>query len=221
MRQWMHLVGRDVGLAIRQGSDATMAVFFFVLAAMLFPFGVGPEPNILARIAPGILWVSALLATLLSLDRLFQADHDDGSLEQLWLAGLPLEAVALAKTTAHWLITGLPLMVAAPLVAIGLNLGSEGFGVLVLSLLLGTPALSLIGSVGAALTVGARRGGVLIALLVLPLEVPVLIFATGAMDQALAGLAARSHLMLLGAILAAALPLAPLAAAAALRQALE
>lgn len=221
MNGFLRLVARDLRLALRQGSDATTAVMFFVLCVVLFPFGVGPEPGILARIAPGLIWVAALLAALLSLERLFLADHEDGSLELLALSPLPLEAAVFAKTLAHWLVTGVPLIVAAPLLAVLLNMPADGLGVLLLSLLLGTPALSLIGAIGAALTLGARRGGVLLSLLILPLYIPVLIFGAGAIDAALGGLTPRPHLLLLGGLLAASLPLAPLAAAAALRQALE
>jgi len=221
MNRFLTLVGRDLRLALRQGSDATIAVMFFVLCVVLFPFGVGPEPNILARIAAGVIWVAALLASLLSLERLFQNDYEDGSLELLSLSALPLEAVVLAKTLAHWLVTGVPLLVAAPLLAVLLNMEAEGFGVLVLTLAIGTPILSLIGSIGAALTLGARRGGVLMSLLILPLYIPVLIFGAGAIDAAITGLTPRPHLLLLAGILAGTLPLAPWAGAAALRQALE
>jgi heme exporter protein B len=221
LSRFLRLVGRDLHLALRQGSDATVAVMFFVLCVVLFPFGVGPEANILARIAAGVIWVAALLASLLSLERLFQNDFEDGSLELLTLTTLPLEAVVLAKTLAHWLVTGLPLIVAAPLLALLLNMRAEGFGVLVLTLLIGTPTLSLIGAIGAALTLGARRGGVLMSLLILPLYIPVLIFGAGAIDAALAGFPSRPHLLLLCGLLAAALPLAPWASAAALRQAIE
>jgi heme exporter protein B len=215
------LVLRDLRLALRQGGDAAMVVAFFVLTVILFPFGVGPEPELLARIAPGILWVTALLAALLSLERLFQADYEDGSLEALALLPLPLEAQVLAKCLAHWLVTGLPLTVAAPLLALLLHLDAAGYPVLVASLLIGTPSLSLVGAVGAALTLGARRGGVLLSLLMLPLYIPVLIFGVLAIDASIAGFGARPHLLLLAALLAGALPLAPVAAAAALRQALE
>ncbi|MGO8919223.1 MAG: heme exporter protein CcmB [Stellaceae bacterium] len=215
------LVQRDLRLALRQGGDAAMVVGFFVLTTILFPFGVGPEPELLARIAAGILWVTALLAALLSLERLFQADWEDGSLEALALMPLPLEAQVLAKCLAHWLVTGLPLIVAAPLLALLLHLDAAGYPALLASLLLGTPTLSLIGAVGAALSLGARRGGVLLSLLVLPLYIPVLIFGVGAIEASIGGFGARPHLLLLGALLAGALPLTPLAAAAALRQALE
>ena len=177
--------------------------------------------DILARIAAGVIWVAALLASLLSLERLFQTDYEDGSLELLSLSSLPLEATVLAKTLAHWLVTGVPLIVAAPLLAVLLNMDAQGFGVLVLTLTLGTPILSLIGSIGAALTLGARRGGVLLSLLILPLYIPVLIFGAGAIDAAINSLTPRPHLLLLAGILAAALPLAPWAGAAALRQAVE
>jgi heme exporter protein B len=215
------LVRRDLRLALRQGGDAAMVVAFFVLAVILFPFGVGPEPVLLARIGPGILWVTALLAALLSLDRLFQSDYEDGSLEGIALAGPGLELVVLAKCLAHWLVAGLPLVIVAPLLALLLAMPAEGFPVLVAAMALGTPSLSLIGSVGAALSLGARRSGVLLSLLVLPLYIPVLVFGVGAIEATLSGTSPRPHLLLLAAIAAAALPLAPLAAAAALRQALE
>jgi len=221
MRPLAALVARDLRLALRQGADAAMAVLFFVVAVALFPFGVGPEANVLARIAPGVLWVMALLAALLSLDRLFLADYEDGALELIVLAPVPLAFVVLAKALAHWLVAGLPLVLAAPLLALLLNLPAEGFGTLVGAMLLGTPVLSLIGTVGAALTLGARRGGVLIALLVLPLYIPALIFGASAVEASLSAGAARPHLLLLGALLAAALPLCPLAASFALRQAVE
>ncbi|HEX9489256.1 MAG TPA: heme exporter protein CcmB [Stellaceae bacterium] len=215
------LVLRDLRLALRQGGDAAMVVAFFVLTVILFPFGVGPEAELLARIAAGILWVTALLAALLSLERLFQADWEDGSLEALALMPLPLEAQVLAKCLAHWLVAGLPLIVIAPLLALLLHLDRAGYPALLLSLLLGTPSLSLIGAVGAALSLGARRGGVLLSLLVLPLYIPVLIFGVAAIEAAIGGFGARPHLLLLGALLAGALVLTPIAAAAALRQALE
>jgi heme exporter protein B len=221
VRRFLCLVGRDIRLSLRQGSDALVAVMFFVLCVVLFPFGVGPEPNMLARISAGVIWVAALLASLLSIERLFQADYEDGSLELLALGTLPLEAVVLAKTLAHWLVTGLPLIAASPLLALLMNMPADGFGVLALALLAGTPTLSLIGAVGAALTLGARRGGVLLSLLVLPLYVPVLIFGAGAVEASVAGVPAEAHLLLLGGLLAGALPLAPWAAAAALRHALE
>jgi heme exporter protein B len=215
------VIRRDLRLALRQGSDAVLVLAFFVMAVLLFPFGVGPEPNLLARIAAGVIWSMALLAALLSFDRLFQADHEDGSLDLLALAPLPLSAIVLAKTAAHWLTTGLPLLLVSPLLALVLRLPGEALPMLLLALLLGTPTLSLIGAVGAALTLGARRGGVLLPLLVMPLYVPVLIFGVAAVDAASAGLSAQPHLLLLAAYLIAALPLAPWAGAAALRLALE
>jgi heme exporter protein B len=218
---FVQMVGRDLRLALRQRADAGMVVLFFVLTASLFPFGIGPEPNLLARIAPGVIWVTALLAVLLSLERLFLADYDDGALELLALSPLALELTVLAKALAHWLTTGLPLVLAAPLLALLYNMDPAGLPVLILAMALGTPSLSLIGAIGAALALGARRGGVLIPLLVLPLNVPVLIFGVGAIDAALAGLGARPHLLFLGALFLVALVTAPLAAAAALRQALE
>ena len=221
MSAFARLVARDLRLALRQRADAGMVVLFFVLTAALFPLAVGPEPNLLARMAPGIIWVTALLAVLLSLERLFLADYEDGSLELLALAPLPLEATVLAKALAHWLTTGLPLVVAGPLLALLYNMDAAGLPMLVLAMALGSPSLSLIGAVGAALTLGARRGGVLIPLLVLPLNIPVLIFGVAAIDAELAGLSARPHLLFLGALFLVSLVTAPLAGAAALRQALE
>jgi heme exporter protein B len=176
---------------------------------------------VLQRIAPGILWVTALLAALISLERLFQVDYDDGSLEALALMPLPLEAQVLAKCLAHWLLTGLPLIIIAPVLALLLHLEAAAYPVLVLGLALGTPSLTLLGAIGAALTLGARRGGVLLSLLVLPLYIPILIFGVAACEAAIAGFSPRPHLLLLGALLVLALPLTPIAAAAAVRQALE
>jgi heme exporter protein B len=212
---------RDLRLAARQGGATLLVVVFFLIVVALFPLGVGPEAAVLRRIAAGVLWVAALLASLLALDRLFQADHEDGSLEQLALSGEPLALLVLAKIAAHWLATGLPLVAAAPGLAVLMNLEPAAIPTLVAALALGTPILSLIGAVGAALTVGVRRGGVLLSLLVLPLYVPTLIFGVGAVEAAAADLPARPHLLLLGAGLLAALPLAPWASAAALRLALE
>ncbi|MBF0375497.1 MAG: heme exporter protein CcmB [Alphaproteobacteria bacterium] len=221
MRRFVEIVRRDLRLALRQGSDSVMVVTFFVLTVVLFPFGIGPEVNILERVSAGILWVVALLASMLSLDRLFQADYEDGSLELLALTPTPLGVVVAAKVVAHWLTTGLPLIVAAPVLAVLLHMNADGFGVLLIAMALGTPTLSLIGSIGAALVLGARRGGVLLSLLVLPLYVPVLIFGVGAVDAAVQGFDSQAQLLVMGAILLAALPLAPWASAAALRQALE
>jgi heme exporter protein B len=221
MRSFLDILQRELRLALRQGSDSVMVVTFFILAVTLFPFGIGPELNILERVSAGVLWVNALLASMLSLDRLFQTDYEDGSLELLALSPIPLEIVVAGKVVAHWLTTGLPLLCAAPLMAVLLNMNGDGFGVMMLSLLLGTPTLSLIGAVGAALVLGARRGGVLLSLLVLPLYVPVLIFGVSAIDATVQGFSAQSQLLVLGGILIAALPLTSWAAAAALRQAIE
>ena len=221
MSRFALIVARDLRLALRRGADSTMVVTFFILIAVLFPLGVGPDTAILARISPGVIWVTALLASMLSLERLFQADFEDGSLDLLVLGSLPLEAVVLAKSLAHWLTTGMLLIVAAPVLALLLNMSAEGFAALVLAMLLGTPSLTLIGAVGAALTVGARRGGALLSLLVLPLYVPVLIFGVGAVDAAISGMAVRPHFLILGALLAGTLVLTPLAGAAALRQAVQ
>lgn len=221
MTAFAAVLRRDLLLALRQRGEILLAVFFFLLTASIFPFAVGPEPNLLARIAPGVIWVMALLAMLLSLERLFLADYEDGSLEQLVLAPLPIEALLLAKVLAHWLTSGLPLVMASPLIAFFYGLPAEVLPLLLAALALGTAFLSLMGAVGAALTLGARRGGVLIPLLVLPLAIPALIFGVAALDAALAGLSARPHLLILAALALGALVVAPLAGAAALRQALE
>lgn len=215
------LVRQDLRLALRGGIGSLVAVIFFVIAVSLFPLGFGPESALLERVAPVVLWVCALLATMLSLGRMFDEDYEDGSLEVVALGPLPLEAVVLAKVLAHWLTTGLPLMCAAPVLALMLNMSLEGFAVLMIALALGTPILSLVGSVGAALTVGLRRGGVLISLLVLPLYVPVLLFGVGAVEGAIFGLGERAHLLILAGGLVIALALTPWASAAALRMALE
>jgi len=219
-RLWT-IIQRDLRLALRQGSDSLMVVGFFVLTVTLFPFGLGPESNLLERTSSGILWVTALLASMLSLDRLFLADYEDGSLELLTLTPTSLEILVIGKVVAHWLTTALPVMAAAPILALLLHLQEDGFATLMLTLLLGTPTLSLIGAMGAALVLGARRGGVLLSLLILPLYIPVLIFAVGAVDAAVQGLPVKGHLLILGGILLAALPLAPLATVAAVRQAVE
>jgi heme exporter protein B len=221
MNPFFLLVARDLRLAMRQGGDAAMVIAFFVLTVVLFPFGVGPEPELLQRIAAGIVWVTALLAALLSLERLFQADYEDGSLEALALLPLPLEAQVLAKCLAHWLVTGLPLIIVAPLLALLLHLDSAGYPALIAGMILGTPILSLVGAIGAALSLGARRGGVLLSLLVLPLYIPILIFGVAAIEAEIAGFGARPHLLLLAALLVLAVGLVPFAAAAALRLALE
>jgi len=215
------LFWRDLRLALRQGGDTGLVLGFFVLAVILFPFGVGPEPAILRRIGAGIIWVAALLSALLSLDRLFESDYQDGGLDLLALSTLPLELAVLAKCAAHWMATGLLLALASPVLAIIVNLDLGEIGILTASLLIGTPALSLIGSVAAALTLGARRQGVLLSVLVLPLYVPPLILGAGAVEASMTGIGARAYLLVLGALSLAALALCPWASAAALRQALE
>ena len=221
MNAFFVIVRRDVTLSLRRASDTISVVLFFVLAIVLFPLGIGPELNVLSRIAAGTIWVVALLAAMLSLDRLFQVDADEGGLDLFVLAPLPLEAVVLAKCLAHWLVTGVPLILSAPILSVLLNMSLKGFPVMVLAMALATPILSLIGAVGAALTVGARRGGVLVSLLVLPLLTPVLILGASAVDLALAGLNAGPLLMLLGAMLLIAVVLCPWAAAAGLRLTIE
>ncbi len=217
MKAWLAVLGRELLLAARHPADTLAAVLFFVLVCALFPFGVGPAPETLARLAPGAMLAAALLAALLPLDRLFGAEAEDGSLDQLLLSGLAPGAVAAAKALGHWLTTGLPLLVATPVAAAMLNLPLEAWGTAVAALGLGTAVLSLFGTAGAALTLGARRGGVLLPLLVLPLAIPAVIFGAAAIEAAAAGLTARPYLLLLGAFLALAVPMAPLAAGAALR----
>lgn len=221
MSRFALIVMREIKLAFRQGGGASLALGFFVLAGALFPLGIGPEPGVLSRIAAGVVFVTALLATMLSLERLFQSDFEDGSLDLLALSPLPLEMIVLAKCTANWLLAGLPLLFAAPLLAVILHMRLDALTILLAAMLLATPTLSLIGSIGAALTVGARRGGVLLSLLVLPLYIPVLIFAVAAVEAAVQDLSPHSALLALGGFLVAALPLSPWAAAGALRQALE
>ncbi|PIE24533.1 MAG: heme exporter protein CcmB [Neptuniibacter caesariensis] len=208
---------RDLVLTYRRKSDLFNPLIFFLMVATLFPLGVSPEPEFLAEVAPGVVWVAALLATLLSVDSMFRSDFEDGTLEQILLSPQPLFIVVLAKVIAHWMMTGLPLTLLAPLLGVMLFLPSEGMDGLMLSLLLGTPTLSLVGAIGAALTVGLRKGGVLISLLVLPLYIPVLIFGTSAVQAAVAGLPLAGLFALLGSILALGVALAPLAIGAALR----
>lgn len=211
------IVRRDLLLALRRPSDVGTALLFFVIVASLFPLGIGAEPNLLRLVAPGVIWVAALLSSMLSLQRLFADDHADGTLEQMLLGVAPLGVVVAAKVLAHWLISGLPLVAIAPLIAIQYDLPPALYGTLALSLLLGTPVLSLIGGIGAALTLGLRGGGVLLALLVLPLYVPVLIMGAGSVDMAAAGLSPFGQHQLLAALLVVAAAFAPLAIAAALR----
>ena len=211
------IVHRDLLLALRRRSDVATALLFFVIVASLFPLGIGAEPNLLREIAPGVIWVAALLSSLLSLRRLFESDHGDGTLEQMLLGAAPLGVVVLAKAGAHWLVSGLPLVAIAPLIALQYDLPAALWPVLALSLALGTPVLSLIGAIGAALTLGLRGGGVLLALLVLPLYVPVLILGAGAVEMMSAGAGANAQLLLLAAALVFAAAFAPWAIAGALR----
>ena len=213
----IRLLTRDLRLAVRAGGGFGLALAFFLIVCVLVPFGVGPGGERLAPIAPGILWLGALLACLLSLDRIFQADFEDGSLDVLASAPLPLEGLTLAKTVAHWLTTGLPLTLAAPVLSVLLNMPGEARWTLVLSLAIGTPALSLIGAFGAALTVGLKRGGLLLSLLVLPLYVPTLIFGADAVRRAAEGQGTATPLMLLALITLGSGALLPFASAAALR----
>ena len=212
---------RDLKLAQRRQADTLGAAVFFVIVASLFPLGIGPEPTLLQRMGPGVVWVAALLAAMLSMPRLFAEDAADGTLEQLLLSSTPLALLVLAKVAAHWLVSGALLVVVAPVLALQYGLPADQIGMLVLSLALGTPVLSLVGAIGAALTVGVRGAAVLLSLLVLPLVTPVLIFGAGAVEAVGAGLDAGGHLSLLGALLALALFGAPLAAAAALRISLD
>ena len=215
------VIRRDLLLALRRKSDVLTTLFFFVIVVSLFPLGIGPEMAMLRQIAPGVLWVAALLATMLSLPRLFAADHADGTLEQMALSAVPLGVLVTGKIVAHWLLSGLPLALLAPVLGLQFDLPADALGVMVLALLIGTPVLSLIGAVGAGLTLGVRGGGVLVSLLVLPLYVPVLIFGAGAVEADLSGLGATAHLSLLAAFLALAAFFAPWATTVALRIALE
>lgn len=215
------LLHRDLTVALRRSTDILTPLIFFVIVVSLFPLGLGPEPSVLKTIAPGVIWVAALLATMLSLNRLFANDHADGTLEQMALSPHPLTVLVLTKVTAHWMLTGLPLVLISPLLAIQMFLPESAIGTLTLSLLLGTPVLSLLGAVGAALTLGLRGGGVLVSLLVLPLYTPVLIFGAGAVAGVIADIDVEAHFSLLGAFLALALAFAPWAAAAALRVSLD
>lgn len=212
---------RDLLIALRRRADVLTTFFFFVIVVSLFPLGIGPEPETLREIAPGVVWVSALLAAMLSLARMFSGDFADGTLEQLVLTPQPLTLLVLAKVAAHWLTTGLPLVLIGPLLGLQFDLPADALWVLVFSLLIGTPALSMIGAVGAALTLGVRGGGALTSLLVLPLFIPVLIFGAGAVAATANGTGAGGHLSLLGAMLMLSLVFAPVAIATALRISLE
>jgi heme exporter protein B len=212
---------RDLLLVMRRKSEVLTALFFFIIVSSLFPLGIGPEPALLRKIAPGVLWVGALLASMLGLQRMFAADHADGTLEQMALSPTPLVWLVVGKIAAHWLVSGLPLVLIAPVLGLQFDLDAGALGVLMLALLLGTPLLSLIGAIGAALTLGVRGGGVLLSLLVLPLYVPALIFGAGAVEAHVSGLGAAGHLSLLAALLVLATFFAPWATTAAVRIALE
>jgi heme exporter protein B len=216
-RAFALLLKRDLTLAMRRRAEMINPLLFFILVTSLFPLGVGANPNLLRAIGPGVIWVAALLAALLSLDGIFRSDFEDGTLEQFLLSSHPVSILVLAKVLAHWLITGLPLLLVSPLLGVLLGLSGEGIRVLMVTLLLGTPVLSLLGAVGVALTVGLRKGGMILSLLVLPLYVPLLIFAASAVDTATAGLPVSAHLLFISALLVLALSLSPPATAAALR----
>jgi heme exporter protein B len=212
---------RDLRLAMRRRSDALLPIGFFVVAVALFPLGIGPEPQTLRLIAPGLIWVCALLATMLSVGQLFTADFADGTLEQLMLTGQSAAVIAAARSAAHWTLTGLPLVIAAPIFGLLFDLNSTSIAMLAFTLLLGTPVLSMLGAVGAALTLGLRSGGVLVILIVLPLTIPALIFGTGAVAAVEGGQSASAHCSLLGALLIVTALTAPIATAAALRISIE
>jgi heme exporter protein B len=220
-RAFMILIRRDLMLAVRHRAEMANPLLFFILVTSLFPLGIGANPNLLQAVAPGVIWVAALLAALLSIENVFRSDFEDGSLEQYLLSSHPVSILVLAKITAHWLITGLPLLLISPLLGILLGLPGEAIKVLFITLLLGTPVLSLIGAVGVALTVGLRKGGMILSLLVLPLYIPLLIFASSAVDSAAAGLPVTAHLSLITALLVLSLSLSPFATAAALRVSLS
>lgn len=215
------VIKRDLTIALRRKADIFITLVFFVIVVSLFPLGIGPEQETLRLIAPGVVWVGALLASMLALEHLFEADHRDGTLEQMLLAPQPLFIVVMGKVLAHWLITGLPLVVIAPILGLQYTLSGDALLILVYTLLLGTPTLSLLGAIGAALTLGLRSGGVLVALLVLPLYIPVLIFGAGAVEASISGLGGQAHLSMLGGILLLALVATPLATSAALRVSAE
>lgn len=215
------LIQRELRIAFRGGADVVNPLWFFLIVITLFPLGIGPDPQQLARIAPGVAWVAALLASLLALERLFRDDFSDGSLEQLVLLPTPLPVTVIGKVVAHWLVTGVPLIILSPLAALLLSLDFKGWRAMALTLLLGTPTLSFLGAIGVGLTVGLRRGGVLLSLLVLPLAIPVLIFASAAMEAASQGLPINGYLAILGAMLLGSATLSPFATAAALRITLQ
>jgi heme exporter protein B len=215
------VIRRDLVLAMRRRADVLTTLIFFVMVVSLFPLGVGPELNMLRKMAPGVLWVAALLSSMLSLGRLFSADYLDGTLEQMMLAPQSLSMLVLGKMTAHWMVSGLPLVLLAPVLGLQFDMSVQAIGVLMIGLMLGTPILSMLGAIGAALTLGLRGGGVLLSLLVLPLCIPVLIFGTGAVEAVSSGLSIASHLSLLGALLVLALVFTPWVTAQALRISME
>jgi len=217
LRAFTLLLKRDLTLAVRHRAEILNPLLFFVLVTSLFPLGIGADPKLLQAVGPGIIWVAALLAALLSLEGIFRSDFEDGTLEQFLLSSHPVSVLVIAKVLAHWLITGLPLLVISPLLGVLLGLPGDAIIILLITLALGTPVLSLIGAVGVALTVGLRKGGMILSLLVLPLYVPLLIFAANAVDTAAAGLPVTAHLSLISALLVLSLSLSPLATAAALR----
>ena len=221
MNMYFTVVMRDLRLAMRRKSEVLSAMFFFVVVAALFPLAIGPEPAMLRQIGPGVLWVGALLASMLALSRLFEVDYRDGTLEQMLLSPHSLWLLVLGKMTAHWLLAGLPLVLLAPVLGLQFQLSSDALSVLCITLLLGTPVLSCVGAIGAALTLGVRGGGVLISLLVLPLFVPVLVFGAGAVQALETGLGAQAHVSILLALLLPALFFSPWACSAALRIAME
>lgn len=221
-RVFLCILGRDLRLAMRRRTDVLTTLFFFVIVVSLFPLGVGTEKQVLRILGPGVVWVAALLASMLALERLFAADHEDGTLEQMLMTPQPLSLLVLAKVTAHWLLTGLPLVIIAPLIGLQYHLPETSQAVMMLSLLAGTPILSLIGAIGAALTLGLRGGGILLSLLILPLYIPVLVYGAGAVTVSAIDIAdTQPYFSLLGAFLVLALIFSPLAAAAALRISLE
>lgn len=222
LRVFWCILTRDLTLAMRRRTDILTTLFFFVIVVSLFPLGVGTDRGVLATLGPGVVWVAALLASMLALERLFAADYEDGTLEQMLLTAQPLSLLVLAKITAHWILTGLPLVLIAPLVGMQYHLSDTAIGIMMLSLLLGTPVLSLVGAIGAALTLGLRGGGILLSLLVLPLYIPVLVYGAGAVQVSAIDLAdTQPYLALLGAFLVAALVFGPVASSAALRISLE
>lgn len=221
MNALVSILRRDLLLAMRRKAEVLTALFFFVIVSSLFPLGIGPEPSLLRKIGPGVLWVGALLATMLGLQRMFATDHADGTLEQMVLSSAPLPLLVAGKIAAHWVVSGLPVVLLAPLLGLQFDLDAEALMVLTVGLLVGTPVLSLLGAIGAALTLGVRGGGALLSLLVLPLYIPTLIFGAGAVQAHLSGQGAGGHLSLLGALLAVSLFFAPWATTAALRISLE